>query len=81
MQLLPAGTGGSITSDRPCKRRLGARLRGEAGVPLVWLFPYNQQKNWLLYTFGSVTLGLAAVALGLLIAGEHRQEGVGARIG
>jgi hypothetical protein len=29
------------------------RLRGETGVPLVWLFPYFQQKNWLLYTFGS----------------------------
>jgi hypothetical protein len=29
------------------------RLRGEAGVPLVWLFPYYQQKNVLLYTFGS----------------------------
>lgn len=29
------------------------RLRGEAGVPLVWLFPFYQQKNVLLYTFGS----------------------------
>jgi hypothetical protein len=29
------------------------RLRGEAGVPLVWLFPYYQQKGVFLYTFGS----------------------------
>jgi uncharacterized protein DUF6785/uncharacterized protein DUF6784 len=29
------------------------RLRGEAGVPLVWLFPYYMQKKVLLYTFGS----------------------------
>lgn len=29
------------------------RLRGEAGVPLVWLFPYFQQKKVLLYTLGS----------------------------
>lgn len=29
------------------------RLRAEAGVPLVWLFPYYMQKNVLLYTFGT----------------------------
>jgi hypothetical protein len=29
------------------------RLRGEAGVPLVWLFPYYQQKKLLLYAFGT----------------------------
>lgn len=29
------------------------RLRAEAGVPLVWLFPYYMQKQVLLYTFGS----------------------------
>lgn len=29
------------------------RLRAEAGVPLVWLFPYYMQKNILLYAFGS----------------------------
>lgn len=29
------------------------RLRGEAGVPLVWLFPYYQQKKMLLYMLGS----------------------------
>jgi len=29
------------------------RLRAEAGVPLVWLFPYYMQKKALLYTFGS----------------------------
>jgi hypothetical protein len=29
------------------------RLRAEAGVPLVWLFPYYMQKSVLLYTFGS----------------------------
>jgi hypothetical protein len=29
------------------------RLRAEAGVPLVWLFPYYMQKKALLYSFGS----------------------------
>jgi len=29
------------------------RLRAEAGVPLVWLFPYYMQKRALLYAFGS----------------------------
>lgn len=29
------------------------RLRGEAGVPLVWLFPYFMQKKAFLYAFGS----------------------------
>jgi hypothetical protein len=29
------------------------RLRAEAGVPLVWLFPYHMQKRALLYAFGS----------------------------
>lgn len=29
------------------------RLRAEAGVPLVWLFPYYMQKEVLLYSFGS----------------------------
>lgn len=29
------------------------RLRAEAGVPLVWLFPFYMQKNMLIYTFGS----------------------------
>src|SRR5579875_1081375 len=29
------------------------RLRAEAGVPLIWLFPYQQQKAFFLYTFGS----------------------------
>ncbi len=29
------------------------RLRAEAGVPLVWLFPYYMQKQVLLFTFGS----------------------------
>ena len=29
------------------------RLRAEAGVPLVWLFPYYMQKKILLYSFGS----------------------------
>jgi len=29
------------------------RLRAEAGVPLVWLFPYYMQKKLLLYSFGS----------------------------
>lgn len=30
-----------------------ARLRAEAGVPLIWLFPYYMQKKALLYSFGS----------------------------
>lgn len=29
------------------------RLRAEAGVPLVWLFPYYMQKKALFYAFGS----------------------------
>jgi hypothetical protein len=29
------------------------RLRAEAGVPLVWLFPYYMQKRALVYAFGS----------------------------
>lgn len=29
------------------------RLRAEAGVPLIWLFPYGMQKRALLYAFGS----------------------------
>lgn len=29
------------------------RLRAEAGVPLIWLFPYYMQKRALLYAFGS----------------------------
>ncbi|HZT42107.1 MAG TPA: DUF6785 family protein [Chthonomonadaceae bacterium] len=29
------------------------RLRAEAGVPLVWLFPFYMQKTALLYTLGS----------------------------
>src|SRR5439155_25088274 len=29
------------------------RLRAEAGVPLVWLFPYYMQKKVFLYTFRS----------------------------
>ena len=29
------------------------RLRGQTGVPLVWLFPFGMQKAAFLYTFGS----------------------------
>ncbi len=29
------------------------RLRGQTGVPLVWLFPYGMQRDVLIYTFGS----------------------------
>ncbi len=29
------------------------RLRGQTGVPLVWLFPYGMPKDAMLYTFGS----------------------------
>jgi len=29
------------------------RLRGQTGVPLVWLFPFFMQKQALIYTFGS----------------------------
>jgi hypothetical protein len=32
------------------------RLRAEAGVPLVWLFPYGMQKDVLLYSLGSQPL-------------------------
>jgi hypothetical protein len=30
-----------------------ARIRGEVGVPLLWLFPFYMPKNVLLYTLGS----------------------------
>lgn len=30
-----------------------ARIRAEAGVPIIWLFPYYQQKKILLYTLGT----------------------------
>jgi hypothetical protein len=30
-----------------------ARIRGEVGVPLLWLFPFYMQKNVLLYSLGS----------------------------
>lgn len=30
-----------------------ARIRAEAGIPLIWLFPFFQQKKILLYTFGT----------------------------
>jgi hypothetical protein len=30
-----------------------ARIRGEVGAPLLWLFPFYMQKNVLLYTLGS----------------------------
>jgi hypothetical protein len=33
-----------------------ARMRGEAGVPLIWLFPFYMQKQVLLYTLGSQPL-------------------------
>jgi len=32
------------------------RLRAEAGVPLIWLFPYGMQKDVLLYALGSQPL-------------------------
>jgi hypothetical protein len=32
---------------------VSARIRAEAGVPLIWLFPFYQQKKVLLYTLGS----------------------------
>jgi len=32
------------------------RIRGEAGIPLIWMFPYYQQKKALLYTLGSAPL-------------------------
>lgn len=40
------------------------RLRGEAGVPLVWLFPYFMQKKLFLFTMGThpfVTSGQATM--------------------
>ncbi|MBI3910185.1 MAG: hypothetical protein HY320_04545 [Armatimonadetes bacterium] len=39
-----------------------ARVRGEAGAPLVWLFPFYMQKNVLLYTFGSRPFAAAGPA-------------------
>jgi len=30
-----------------------ARIRAEAGIPLIWMFPFYQQKKVLLYTLGS----------------------------
>lgn len=33
-----------------------ARIRAETGAPLMWLFPYYQQKKALLYVFGSAPL-------------------------
>jgi hypothetical protein len=33
-----------------------ARMRGEAGVPLIWLFPFYMQKKAMLYTLGSQPL-------------------------
>ena len=38
------------------------RLRAEAGVPLVWLFPYYMQKNMLLYTFGTAPFQASGAA-------------------
>jgi hypothetical protein len=32
---------------------VSARIRAEAGVPLIWLFPFYQQKKVLLYTLGT----------------------------
>jgi hypothetical protein len=31
-----------------------ARIRGEVGAPLLWLFPFYMQKNVLLYSLGSM---------------------------
>ena len=42
------------------------RLRAEAGVPLVWLFPYYMPKRALLYAFGSAPF-LAAGANNLSV--------------
>jgi len=32
---------------------VSARIRAEAGVPLIWLFPFYQQRKVLLYTLGT----------------------------
>jgi hypothetical protein len=32
------------------------RVRAEAGIPLIWMFPYYQQKKVLLYTLGTAPL-------------------------
>lgn len=37
------------------------RLRAEAGVPLVWLFPFYMQKRSLLYAFGSIPFQSASL--------------------
>jgi len=32
---------------------VSSRIRAEAGIPLIWLFPFYQQKKVLLYTLGA----------------------------
>lgn len=39
-----------------------ARVRGEVGAPLLWLFPFYMPKNVILYTLGSTTLATSGVA-------------------
>jgi hypothetical protein len=37
-----------------------ARIRGEVGAPLLWLFPYYMPKQVMLYTLGSTPFALAS---------------------
>ena len=46
---------------------VSARIRAEAGVPLIWLFPFGQQKLFLLTVFGAGMLGPAAAPATLAI--------------
>src|SRR2546423_11116532 len=39
-----------------------ARIRGEVGAPLLWLFPFYMQKNVLLYTLGSTPFANSGAA-------------------
>jgi hypothetical protein len=39
-----------------------ARVRGEIGAPLLWLFPFYMPKNVILYTLGSAPLAASGAA-------------------
>jgi hypothetical protein len=39
-----------------------ARVRGEVGAPLLWLFPFYMPKNVILYTLGSTALASTGTA-------------------
>ncbi|MDW8206393.1 MAG: DUF6785 family protein [Chloroherpetonaceae bacterium] len=45
-----------------------ARIRAEAGVPLIWLFPFYQQKKFLLFTLGMAPFAAAGLSTMVLFA-------------